>query len=561
VRRRAGVHALVLVGYAGVAFAYFGARLVTHPGRYLLGHGRDPQIFVWSFAWWLHALQTGENPFYSHAIYAPDGVNLVWRTTVPGLALLFSPLTALVGPAASYNVAEMLAPAVSAWTAYLLCRHLTRSLWPALVGGYLYGFSSYILGQELGHMHMTSVFLIPLMALAVVRYLQGEIEGRAAAWRLGLLFGLQFWLSTEVFVTSSVALAGSLALAYGLLPTTRPRLRAGLPPLLAAAGIATAVSAPLVYYAVTGFETGSINIPSIYDGDLLNFLVPTRLVWAGGSTFSHLSQQFRGNDAEAGAYLGIPTLAIICWFALGARRSSTTRFLLAALGLAALLTLGTGVAIKGRIEAWLPWRLVAGLPPLDNVLPSRFGLYAALTAAVIVALWTAAHHGWLRWALPALAVAALVPDLSNASWRVHPERWEFFTSKTYKICFPRNQNIAIFPFGDRGDSTLWQAESGFYFRMPEGYLAPAPPAKNLASDPLIQRLTYTLVDPTPQEIVAFARNKKVDRIISIHIYDHPSGTEMRRFGELQDSGGVLISPACGYPSMQKGIHPSKPPEG
>ena len=70
-----------------------------------LGHGRDPEIFVWSFAWWLHALETWQNPFYSHAVYAPDGVNLVWRTTVPGLALLFTPLTALVGPAASFNVA------------------------------------------------------------------------------------------------------------------------------------------------------------------------------------------------------------------------------------------------------------------------------------------------------------------------------------------------------------------------------------------------------------------------------------------------------------------------
>ncbi len=126
--RRLGGHALVLGGYAAVAFAYFGARLASHPGRDLLGHGRDPQIFVWSFAWWLHALETGQNPFYSHAIYAPDGVNLAWTTSVPGLALLFTPLTALAGPAASFNVAEMLVPAVSAFTAYLLCLHLTRSL-------------------------------------------------------------------------------------------------------------------------------------------------------------------------------------------------------------------------------------------------------------------------------------------------------------------------------------------------------------------------------------------------------------------------------------------------
>ena len=77
-------NALVLLGYAAVAFAYFGYRLVSHPGRDLIGYGRDPQIFVWSFAWMLHALETWQNPFYSHAIYAPSGINLAWATTVPG---------------------------------------------------------------------------------------------------------------------------------------------------------------------------------------------------------------------------------------------------------------------------------------------------------------------------------------------------------------------------------------------------------------------------------------------------------------------------------------------
>jgi hypothetical protein len=562
VTRRLGANALVLAGYAAVAFAYFGARLASHPGRDLLGHGRDPQIFVWSFAWWPHAVETWQNPFYSHAIYAPDGINLVWATTVPGLALLFAPLTALVGPAASFNVAEMLMPALSAWTAYLLCRHLTRSLWPALVGGYLYGFSSYMLGQEQGHMHMTAIFLLPLMALAVVRYLRAEIDGRGVAWRLGLLFGLQFWLSTEVLLTASLALAVSLVLAYWLLPRTRPRLRALLPPLAAAIGLAVVVSAPLVYYAVTGFQSEPISaVPADIDGDLVNFLLPTHFTWVGGSTFEHISRSFRGNDSEQGSYLGIPTLVIIGWFALGARRSSAVRYLLTALALTALLTLGTGIAVKGKIEVGLPWKYVAEVPPFNNVLPGRFALFGSLIAAVIVALWAATRRGWARWLLPALAVLAIVPDLTHAFWQVHPERWEFFTSKTYKICFPRDQNVAVFPFGGWDASTLWQAESGFYFRMPGGYLAPTPPAKNLASDPVIQMLTYTLANPNPDEIIAFARNKKVDRIISVAIYVHPSGSEMRQFGQVQESGGVLISPACSYPSMQKGIHPAAPPGG
>jgi len=556
VSRRLRSHLLVAGGYAVIAFGYFGARFVAHPGRPLVGHGKDPQIFVWSFAWWLHALESWQNPFYSHAIYAPDGVNLVWVTSVPGLALLFTPLTELAGPAVSFNAAEMLLPAASAFTAYLLCRHLTRSLWPSLVGGYLFGFSSYMLGQMQGHMHMAAVFLLPLMALAVVRYVQLNLDGRGLAWRLGLLFGLQFWLSTEVLVTAALALAVSILLAYPLVPSARAPIRAIWLPLLAAAGVAVVVAAPLVYYALTGFQSNSVNPPAPFDGDLLNFFLPTHLTWAGGAALDSISKHFRGNDAEAGAYLGIPTLVIVAWYALGARRSATVRYLLVALGLAAVVTLGTGVVIKGHIEAWLPWRLIVDLPIFNNIITARISAYVALIAAVIVALWTSGRHGWTRWLLPALAVAALVPDLTRAYWVVHPERWSFFTSQVYEICFPRNENVAIFPFGGWGNSTLWQAESGFYFRIPEGNLAPSPPAKNLSSDPMIRYVTYTGLDPTPRMILGFVKNKKVDRILSVSVYGHPDGHQIRRFGEYQDTGGVLVAPACSYPSLQKGIHPA-----
>ncbi len=557
-KTRAATGALVLLGYALVSFLYFGRAIAAHPGRYLIGYGRDPQIFVWSFAWFLHAVETWQNPFVSHAIYAPDGVNLVWVTSVPGLGFLFTPITALFGPGVAYNVASVLAPALTAFTAYILCRHLTGSLWAGLVGGYLFGFSSYMLGQLQGHLHMTAAFLLPLMALAVVRYVRGELGGRGFAWRLGVLFGLQFWLSTELLATAALALAAGLVLAYALIPTTRPQLRRAWRPLAEAVGVALVVAAPLVFYALKGFQGESINDPHLFDADLVNFVLPTKFVWAGGSTFEHISNNFRGGVAESGAYLGIPTLVILVWYGFSARRSRVARFLVAAILLAAFVALGTGLVINGRIEAWLPWRLLASHALFDNILPTRFSAYTALGAAVAVALWTSARHGWLRWVLPALAVAALVPDLSHDWYKVVPQRWAFFTAGTYKLCIPKNENVAIFPFGFRADSTLWQAETGFWFRMPEGYLAPRPPKKNIDSDPVIRLLTDTYAVPTLPELVAFVKDKKVDRIVSVETAAQPTATEMHRFGPVQGSGGVLISPACGYPSMQKGIHPTPP---
>jgi hypothetical protein len=557
VPRRVRTDGLVLLGYVAVAFAYFGWRLADHPGRYILGSGRDPEIFIWAFAWWPHAIETWQNPFYSHAIYAPTGVNLAWTTTVPGLALVFWPLTQAFGPTLSYNVAAMLMPALAAWTAYLLCRHLTRSTWAGVVGGYLFGFSSYELGQELGHLHMTAVFLLPLVALAVVRFAAEQIDERGLTWRLGVLLGLQIWISTEVLVTATIALLTGLVLGYAIVAGARPRLRRILRPLAGASALAAVIGAPLVVYAVIGFSGDSINAaPANFDGDLLNFVVPTHLIALGGSTFSSISAHFRGNDAERGAYLGLPTIAIIGWAAARTWRSATTRLLLALLATAVLLTLGTGVAVQGRIRLWLPWNVIARAPVFDNVLPARLALYCALTAAVIVALWTASRRGWTAWVVPLLAVLALIPAVWHVDYRVVPERWAYFTDGEYK-CLPRNQNVAIFPFGARDDSMLWQAESDFWFRMPEGALLPTPPAASLAN-PVVNELTFTDENPTIPQIISLVKADKVDRVMSVNIYVNPNGTQMHEFGELSGGGGVLIAPACGYPSLQEGIHPTPP---
>jgi hypothetical protein len=553
--RRARVDVLVLLGYTSISFLYFGLRLVSHPGRAILGAGRDPQIFIWSFAWWPHAIGAGQNPFVTHAIYAPDGINLAWTTTVPALALAFTPLTLLFGPVVSYNVASMLMPALAAWTAFLLCRHLTHSLWASLVGGYLFGFSGYMLGQELAHLHMTAVFLVPLVALGVVRLLEGEIDVNGLLWRLGVLLGLQFWLSTELVFTLTVALLVALVLAFCLVPGDRLRLRALLGPLAGAYALAAVIAGPLAGYAALGFTSGSINEPRLFNGDLLNFVVPTRVIALGGSHFGSLSSHFPASDAERGAYLGLPALLLVAWFAVHGRRSSVDRFLVASFAVAALITLGTGLQIEGRTVLSLPWSHLARAPLFDNVLPVRLALFGSLATAVIVALWTASHRGWSARIMPVLAVAALVPAVWQSDYRMVPERWPFFTDGLYRNCIPRNENVAIFPYGFWGNSMLWQAESGFWFRMAEGYLLPKPPPSFLA-DPTVLELTYTTENPKPPQILAFARNKQVDRILSVLIYPHPSSNQMHRFGAVQLLGGVLVSPACGYPSLQEVVRPT-----
>ena len=70
-------------------------------------------------------------------------------------------MTLLFGPIVSYNLLMLASPVLAAFFAFLLCRYITRSFAASLVGGYLFGFSAYMLGQLLGHLHLVLIFPIP----------------------------------------------------------------------------------------------------------------------------------------------------------------------------------------------------------------------------------------------------------------------------------------------------------------------------------------------------------------------------------------------------------------
>ena len=197
----------------------------------------------------------------------------------------------------------MLVPALSAFTAYLLCRHLTRSTWASLVGGYLFGFSSYMLGQEQGHLHLTSVFLVPLIALATIRYLQGELDGRGRrlAARRALRPPVLALDRDRRHARRSRSRSRSRSPTRSL-PATRARIRRLWRPLLGGAGLAAVIAAPLLYYVVTGFQSrldqhavGLRRRPAqLRAADAVH--LGRRL-----DVRSRPRQRFRGNAAEAGA--------------------------------------------------------------------------------------------------------------------------------------------------------------------------------------------------------------------------------------------------------------------
>jgi hypothetical protein len=94
---------------------------------------------------------------------------------------------------------------------------------------------------------------------------------------------------------------------------------------------------------------------------------------------------------------------------------------------------------------------------------------------------------------------------------------------------------------------LWQAESGFWFRMAGGYLRPDTPEG--FDYPVVRDLNLGVRDPTLDEILELARDKQVGRILSLEYYQHPSMPELEPIGPVQLLGHVMVAPACGYPGI------------
>jgi hypothetical protein len=496
----------------------FGLRVLPHPKTRYFGWGVDPSSIVWFLKWWPYAIGHGLNPFVSHIVWAPSGANLAGTTSIPGLALVAAPLTLTVGPIVTYNLLYLIAPALSAWTAFLLCRHVTGRLLPSVVGGYVYGFSSYELSKMLGHLNLALVFIPPLCVLLVMLRAEGRITPLRFVVLLAAALSFQFLVSTEVFFTLS--LFGLLAYLVAILGLARPRARALAGTggwILAAYGVSAVALAPYLFYVLKGISQAPIYdfYPTYYSTDLLNFVVPTTLTRVGWETFAGVTGKFSGNIGEQGAYLGIPLLAIVFLFVWRERRTFAAKFLPVVLGVVMVATLGPTLHVEGSEKIALPWKPLASLPLAKYALPGRFMVYAFLVLGVLVSLWLASPRipAWSKWILTPAAILLLLPNWRGPFYNSPVRIPLFFRDGVYRQYLSPGENTIVIPYGDHGHSMLWQEESGMNFRMAGGYVTVRPP-EAFRSWPILSTLYGADPDPNAQEdLKAFVGANGVGAII------------------------------------------------
>lgn len=562
--------------YLVVSVLFFGLPVLGRFSTRYIGDSGDGTQFMWFLNWWPYALTHGLNPFISRFVWAPIGANLTWATSIPGASLLLAPITLTLGPVVAYNVLMLIAPPSAAFCAFLLVRRLTGS-WPSgLFGGYIFGFSTAMIGQELGHPHIALVFALPLLCYVLVCAFQARWPIWQTALVVALLLTVQFLTGIEYFAVFAVFAATGWLFALWLMATERQRLiRLGAALLGGYLLAGVAVSPFLHSMAVGPIPPQPIHDPAAWSTDLLNLLIPTPITLVGGSNFAALSAHFVGNSAENGAYLGVPLLAIVVLYAVTGRASRWRRVLLLLLAVIVLCALGPVLHVAGTATIPLPWALPQHLPLLQDAQPDRFMLFAWLLLAIAVGHWLATagsndrmeavspqpssrtgtgrtaagqQQRWPRLTLVAFALLLLLPTW-NVQFRpywssLRPAVPSFFIGGAFRSYLHPGENIVIFPFSGGGATMADQALSGMAFTMSNGYVGSwQPPA--FSAWPIVQQFQAGQFDIGPDgihELQAYLGTYRVEAVVVTDPAPPQLATDLNQAGLQAGTtvGGVTL---------------------
>ncbi len=426
-RRRLSISWLVVLCYLLAAYAVTWHFWPDPAGRVPdtsgpAGVSNDVYLSAWSLRYAAAALAHGHLPaLTTTALNWPQGVNLMWNTSMLLPAVVLTPVTLLAGPTVSLNILLVVGFAGSATAMYFVLRRWGASYVAAGLAGAFYGFSPAMRIAAEAHYHLQLAILPPLIIDAVLRLVTGRGRPVRTGIVLGLLVAAQLFIAEELLFETVLA---GLIIIVALAASKPAAIRRALKPTAAGLGIAVAVCGAICGYALYAqlrgplTETGSPWHVTRYGNDPADFVAAPASALVHGSHFANYLIASGQREVEYFGYLGWPMLVlplvitVVFWRDLRIRIAGVTFVVLE------LLSVGGHPVNLGpwHIQAHvLPWYWLQGLPVLNQALPNRLSLLADGAAAALLAfagdrIWTAlrANHGWRKPALTALAAAALV---------------------------------------------------------------------------------------------------------------------------------------------------------
>jgi hypothetical protein len=421
-----GAFAIAGLAYLLLSVALWSGVWVHHPTTATTCGCGDASLFTWFLAWPAHAIAHALNPFYSTALFHPQGINLLANTGVVAIGVALAPVTWLFGPVATLNVALTLSPVLSGLAMFVLLRRWVTWVPAAFVGGLFYGFSPFILVSLTDAHLMIGMALVPPLFVACLDEILIRQRRRpmAVGLALGVLVTLQFFIGSEAFVIMVAAgtVGVGLVIGYAALrqpSTLRARAHYAVVAFAVAGVVAVVLLAYPVWFALAGpaHYSGAIwpNFGLGYQGSTVNGLIhaipPSKALF--GTAYNHRVGGYQGTILSD-QYFGFGVLVVVVGGLVAMRRDRR-------MWLFGVITLLSVAAAWGlQPGSWTPWRLVASLPILEDIIPNRILIVTCATVAVMLGLVVDHTHRVLA-GRPASPHAGADPSARPSSAARHPK--------------------------------------------------------------------------------------------------------------------------------------------
>ena len=490
---------LTLASYLIAAIAVTWRLWLDPASRAVTGNPNDADLFAWYMRYAADAVAHGHLPaLITSSLNVPDGINLMWNSSMLLPAVLVAPVTLLFGPQVSLTLLTTIGFAGSAAAMFGVLRRWQVSPSAAALAGGVYGFSPALLHSAIGHYDLQLAILPPLIVDAMLRLAAGPatVTEPGSAWpsrlpphvrtglTLGALIAAQLFISEELALTT--VLTGLLLVAC--LATGYPRQvvrRAGS----AVVGLATAACTTLVLAGwglwVQFFgpltQSGTPFTRDFYVNDLSGFVTPSGYLLFHTQASAATAALYRGQAPEYLAYLGWPLIIVVTLAAAVFWLRPVVRALGGTVAILVLLSLGGYPLVAGvsHTSSLLPWHWLENLPLAGSVLPDRLSiLIDGLVAALLAVLLDLARTR-LRANEPNVSVLAgiwavlvclpLLPlPLPATTVTPLPSGWA--TALT-KLHLAPDARVLVVPVPDvhLTAAMRWEADSGQQFALVGGY--------------------------------------------------------------------------------------------
>jgi hypothetical protein len=187
--RRRRSHLYALLGYAAAAVVFtwpLSAHLETHLTGSPAG---DTGVYVWNQWVFQEELRNGWSPYFTDKIFSLSGrANLSLHNYTAFQDLLALPFIGSLGVVTTFNLVYLLMTVLTAYSTYLLARHVTGAAGEAWLAGLLFAWSPNLVSRGAAHFSLVAaaplaIFLLLLLRAATRQRLRDAIAlGATCCW-------------------------------------------------------------------------------------------------------------------------------------------------------------------------------------------------------------------------------------------------------------------------------------------------------------------------------------------------------------------------------------------